>query len=271
MSMDALLSALAAAVQQQQHQHLGDEGYPIQDYEPAKGYTFVDCMRSIDCDQTDTTAVCKESRSATLLTKQVFTCPGRAEFCVRLERLPSREHQICIGVAGAGTSKNVGNHNALGDRTFPNSLGYACRVGASAIFHEGNCVGGGGTGWSPGTTLGVRVTPEGLSFLRNGQAVGSSFTLKGRFRFAVSLCGEGQVVRICKAQASSSEHLLIDLLHGLAATEGDEGYPIQDYEPAKGYTFVDCMRSIDCDQTDTVAVCKESRDATLLTRQVFTC
>eukprot|EP00906_Rhabdomonas_costata_P023684 RCo034042 len=208
MSMDALLSALAAAVQQQQHQHLGDEGYPIQDYDPAKGYTFVDCMPSIDCDHTDTIAVCKDSRKATLLTIQEFACPGMAEFCIYLERLPSHDHQICIGVAGANTSKMVGCHNALGDRTFPNSLGYACRVGASAIFHEGNCVGGGGTGWSPGTTLGVRVTPEGLSFLRNGQVVGNRFTLKGKFRFGVSLCGEGQVVRIVMVQGPSPEQAL---------------------------------------------------------------
>eukprot|EP00906_Rhabdomonas_costata_P023691 RCo034056 len=270
MSAEALLRLMTAVIQQSESSD--DERYPTQDYDPATGYTFVDCMRSIDCDESGTAALCKKSRKATLLTRQVFTCPGTAElFCIRVERLPSREHQICIGVAQASTTKKVGRHYPLGDRAFPVSLGYACRVGISAMFNEGNDAGGLGMGWAQGTTLAIRVTPEGLSFLRDGQAVGSSFTLKGRFRFAVSLCGEGQVVRICKAQASSSEHLLIDLLHGLAATEGDEGYPIQDYEPAKGYTFVDCMRSIDCDQTDTVAVCKESRDATLLTRQVFTC
>eukprot|EP00906_Rhabdomonas_costata_P023685 RCo034044 len=207
MSAEALLRLMTAVIQQSESSD--DERYPTQDYDPATGYTFVDCMRSIDCDQSDTAALCKESRKATLLTRQVFTCPGTAElFCIRVERLPSREHQICIGVAQASTTKKVGCHYPLGDRAFPVSVGYACRVGISAMFNEGNDAGGLGTGWAQGTTLAIRVTPEGLSFLRDGEVVGSSFTLGGKFRFGVSLCGEGQAVRIVKAQTPSPEQPL---------------------------------------------------------------
>ena len=104
--MDQLLLAalIAAAAQPSTH------NYPDKSYDDSEGFSFVDCVRSIDCDRADKSAWCVHSTDATVVTKQALQLPlsgssTSVAFRVRIESMGDASKAMCVGFMPAGTQK----------------------------------------------------------------------------------------------------------------------------------------------------------------------
>ena len=100
-----LLAALIAAAAQP-----STPNYPDESYDNSTGFSFVDCMRSIDCDGADKSAWCVHSTHATVVTKQALHLPlsgssTSVAFRVRIESMGDASKAMCVGFMPAATQK----------------------------------------------------------------------------------------------------------------------------------------------------------------------
>eukprot|EP00906_Rhabdomonas_costata_P038874 RCo055044 len=250
--------------------------YMTERYNPSKGYTFFDCLRSIDCDGEDKVAECKRSHSATLLTKQVVDIPfrgGSAEtFRIRIERLSAADRCIGIGIAPADTKRSVGCENVLGQREFPGGFGILCQGDRCCAKLDGSVVDSevGGV-FREGEVLGIVVEGSTVRLERNSTMLSLRYHTTGKYRFAVSLCGEGQRVCILRGTGSvegDGDRLLRDiaaLLEERRDSSEAGGLPVEQYEPKKGFRFLPDLKSVKV--SGSTARCLTTRPSSLLTQQ----
>mmetsp|Transcript_12580 Transcript_12580/g.28462 ORF Transcript_12580/g.28462 Transcript_12580/m.28462 type:complete len:1193 (+) Transcript_12580:71-3649(+) len=279
----ALLQMIAALAA---HADGGEERLPSEDYSAEKGFTWVDCLRSIDCDAEDKEAHCVHSCMGTLVTKQVITADDECELCLRMLEMDGEEGKpISWGVVPE-VPKGCRNL-PIGHKDFANSIGACCRKDAGVVMHNGEAQ---GTqvqllGIQDGEMVKIKVKKGAHVSFHKGPIEFQSFTVggAGKFRLAISLCSKGQRVRIVTGEGDSGagggglEGLallaaLAQLVEGVGggSDSAAKKLPIESYQVATGFKWVDILKAVDCDERKKVAVCVASSVSTMVTAQVLT-
>ena len=113
----------------------GDDasGLPNTGYSEEEGFTWVDTLRSVDCDSSDRKALCVEDRTATMVTAQVLTSQ---DTCVLKLRLSGNGHQLAFGIVDENPSGF--SRLAIGDERLQSSIGAMCSPISGTIVYEGN-------------------------------------------------------------------------------------------------------------------------------------
>eukprot|EP01012_Entosiphon_sulcatum_P037254 TRINITY_DN4772_c0_g1_i1.p3 TRINITY_DN4772_c0_g1~~TRINITY_DN4772_c0_g1_i1.p3 ORF type:complete len:187 (+),score=38.48 TRINITY_DN4772_c0_g1_i1:154-714(+) len=143
-------------------------------------WSFFDSLRSVDCNEDKTTAVCVTTHDASVFTRQWFQASGNHTFEVRLDQV-NTNGPIGVGVANASAGRGDGRANfTIGEKEVSGSVGLQMRTRNGEkfcrIFHQDQAVGSGGNTEHPllatGDVITVRVREGVLTFHRNGTQLG---------------------------------------------------------------------------------------------------
>ncbi|CAE7816569.1 HERC2 [Symbiodinium microadriaticum] len=253
--------------------------FPEATFSEDTGFTWVDMLKSVDCDSRDKVACQQNSKVATVVTKQVLSCSHTCDFQLKIISAGSEEDVLVFGLVD---EEPLGFADLpIGHANLPNSVGAWCFRNGGGEVHRGKITDLDIPGVKDGDVVKIKVR-EGsdkahVSFWKGSSkfsaiAVGN----KRRFRLGVSMSSPGQKVEILDhkggKKASSMEGMLQQVLHDVSAPSKlpDMTLPEEHYLKTAGFTWVDALRSVDCDGRDKVAKCVEPRLATMITKQVLT-
>jgi len=291
-----LLQLLAKAQEAAAQSSAGDPAnrLPRETFSRGSGFTWADCLRSVDCDEKDKEAMCVASRMATLVTQQVLTGDDECDFTLRVVNAGGQDGEpLFFGIVD---DVPVGfGHLPIGHKGLASSIGVCAYASHGAIVHAGETKGD-APGINTGDTLRVRVRRGSKVSLHHESTEILSFNVtgKGKFRCAVSMSSKGQRVKIVDQHEAPDGAAALALLQLLRSGNGEQNaalaaalagvvahsgshsagdgasrLPKEKYSSAKGFTWVDTLRSVDCDHRDKVATCVQSRTATMVTAQVL--
>eukprot|EP00667_Euglena_gracilis_P017984 EG_transcript_19044 len=192
----------------QQHMAQAEQGEPF-----AGRWTFLDRLRSVDCNGDKTAAWCVRSVDSTTPTAQTFPAAGEHSLTLAVRQL-DLARPFAVGVLPEGVLSGCGNCH-LGEAGLPGSVGLV-------IFHtEAKFMAGGEYFWDPvlapvhaNSVVTLTVRQGTLLATVDGVALPPvEGKLQGSCRFAVSLCSEGQKVEITAGRgdqcASDTQHCLV--------------------------------------------------------------
>mmetsp|Transcript_61369 Transcript_61369/g.143678 ORF Transcript_61369/g.143678 Transcript_61369/m.143678 type:complete len:1162 (-) Transcript_61369:100-3585(-) len=279
--LQGLLQALLA---QQLAQQL-----PKESISTAEGFTWLDALKSVNCSAGGKEAVCVESRMATIFTRQVI---NKEDECLCAFQVlcagGEKAEPIFLGIVG---DTPMGFDSlAIGNKALSNSIGICSYAAAGQIVHNGETKGA-VPGIRDGDIVKIQVRKGSqVSIIKDDRSI-LSFHVggDGNFRLAASLCCRGQAVKILDAEQGSvcsvasllsgdSSQEALRVVAALAEAIGDRAVvedgagrlPKEAYTTARGFTWVDTLRSVDCDARDKLANCVISRAATMVTAQILT-
>ncbi|CAJ1389345.1 unnamed protein product [Effrenium voratum] len=179
-------------------QLLGDgddaSGLPSTGYSEEEGFTWVDTLRSVDCDSSDRKALCVEDRTATMVTAQVLTSQ---DTCVLKLRLSGNGHQLAFGIVDENPSGF--SRLAIGDERLQSSIGAMCSPISGTIVYEGRTAGE-APAVKNGDIVEIRTSEGGRVEFLKGSSKFHSIKVGGKckFRLAVTLFKQGQQVEILR-------------------------------------------------------------------------
>ena len=302
-----LLDVLKTLLSQQLAEQLPHERFSAE-----RGFTWMDALRSVDSQEGDKEALCVQSRTGTIFTRQVLGKEDECACWLQVVNAGGEDGQpIFLGIV---EDIPVGFDNlAIGHREFKNSIGICAYPGGGEIVHAGETKGS-IPGIEDGDIVKVQVSKGSqISFMHRGQNV-LSFQVNGdgKFRLAATLSSERQKVKIhdvdpgwgpglqvsrrpgfpktlqsgtlpgrfAVASAAGFDERQQEALKGILALaeaigaaaleDGASQLPMETYSPLKGFTWVDTLRSVNCESQDKVAKCVIARMATMVTAQVLT-
>ena len=241
------------------------------------GFTWVDVLPSVACDVRDKVAAKVSSGIDTMVTKQVLSSSDTCDFLLKIVSAGGEDDVIVFGVVD---EKPVGCADLpIGHANLPNSIGAWCFRNGGGEVHKGKITDLDIPGVEDGDVVKIKVR-EGsdkshVSFWK-GSSMFSSISVgnKRRFRLGVSMSSSGQNVEILDRpgkKTASIEQLLEQVLEDVPAAKqlASVDVPQAPYSETTGFTWVDVLRSVQCDPRDKVAKCVEPRLATMVTKQAF--
>jgi hypothetical protein len=175
-----------------------DNELPVEPLRPDRGWTFLDNLRSVDCDGPDKKAWCTAPRTSTSVTKQAFEASADtpAEFLVKIEGMG--DSPFTWGVVEV-KAKDHGIYS-IGQPFLSGSVGVAC-FGTGGNVLQGGEIRASAPGVKVGDVVGVSVSKGEASFMHNSICF-HTLSLHGKFRFAVSLVTPGQVCKIVDSESN---------------------------------------------------------------------
>jgi len=286
-NIDAL-RALAAILQLAQGAGSRDaDDLPREDYSPSRGFTFVDNLPSIDCDETDREARCVQDMMATIVTKQVLGKTDECEFCLRIIDVSGEDRGQPI-VFGVCSDVPTGySRLPIGHAELPASIGACCCRTDGVVMHKSEKVSQQASilALKDGDVVKIKVKRGSQVSLHKGPFELHGFTVggDGKFRIGVSMCSKGQRVKIIKEDGDGSVSgldvlaefaRLLEQAGAAAGQSRDERavrLPNLSYSQTTGFTWADGqLDAVKCDNRRKIATCVASNSGTLVTEQVLT-
>ncbi|CAE7433018.1 NPHP3, partial [Symbiodinium necroappetens] len=170
-----------------------------------KGFTWLDALRSVDCDAQAKEATCVFPQMGTIFTHQVLTREDACDFVLQVVDAGGEgEEPICVGVV---SDEPVGFWCLpVGHPQLASSIGIV-----SAGPHAGHIVQAGQLrrveqGIASGDTIRIQIEPGSTVKIWHGPTVLGAFVVggNGMFRCAASLSSIGQRVRIVDSAQDAS-------------------------------------------------------------------
>ena len=161
----------------------------------ATGFSWVDTLKSVNCDPEDKKAKCVKSFMATMVTKQVMTSEDECAFVVRVINAGPEDEPIIFGIVD--DEPDGFSRLPIGHPELRASIGAACMRSGGAIVHQGKVLAR-TPGLRDGDIVSVRVKRGSKVALYKGsqQLHGFGVGGNGKFRIAVSMGSPGQKVEI---------------------------------------------------------------------------
>eukprot|EP00667_Euglena_gracilis_P004662 EG_transcript_4686 len=184
-------------------QHAVQRGQSVpQEY--AGEWTFFDTLRSVDCNADDTVAWCVHPVDATVPTKQAF--PAAADHSITLEvRQADLARPFVVGILPQRPDlSDCGKHH-LGQRGLRGSVGLVFSKAEAQYMANGEFFGATSATIRAGSVVTLTVRDRQLHATVDGCALAPVPAVEDRYRFGVSLCGEGQKVAITPSSRPPSK------------------------------------------------------------------
>eukprot|EP00667_Euglena_gracilis_P001522 EG_transcript_1522 len=160
-------------------------------------WTFIDMLKSVDCNDDDTVAWCVHPVDATVPTKQAF--PAQAEHSITLSvEQADLTRPLVVGVLPQSTDLSCCGKHHIGETGLAGSLGLVFSKKEGQFMRNGEFFGDTSATVHVGSVVTLTMAHGRLLAMVDGRALPPvpPELLAGMYRFALSLCGEGQKVAI---------------------------------------------------------------------------
>ena len=177
---------------------LDDVDLPVASYTKAFGFTWVDILKSVDCDHRDKTAEKLRPRMNTMVTRQVLTRSDQCDFLVKIVSAGGERDVLIFGVVN---DKPTGfGLLPIGHPKLPASIGAWCLRQQGGVVHRGN-IDKQVEGVVEGDIIKISIQKDSRVSLWKGPTCFTSFKVggDGKFRLGVSMSTPGQKVEIIDA------------------------------------------------------------------------